>query len=365
MPWYRRRAADPGGPLFGAGAGGRERCRVLPARGPVRWCWTSSCYWFFVVNLFWAVLQHGAPCSPLDGGATAMLAMLSLFGWAAGRLLSAGLALLVSAAAVAWSLRSGGLPHRRLLRHVRLPGRCAPPSEAHEGAGAADPGELAPRVSRSSRPRRRWRRTSSRTRGAWPPPCWTRARRSPPELASRAHHTLGWVALKTGQGRAALDHFSQVQRQPVETQALAAAFSLIGDEGRALPLWEMAWRDTSNRTVMHEYAGSLIRAGKESPGAAAAPGGSRGGLLLRGAGALHPRRLLRGRRPWASGLWPTCPAPPSPMTRRVRSPVAHHVPDALRLLHRAKELGFPRMGPMPPRTRTWPPSMATRASRRG
>jgi hypothetical protein len=80
-----------------------------------------------------------------------------------------------------------------------------------------------------------------------------------PDLASRAHHLLGWVALKNGQGRLALDHFSQVQRRPVETHALAAAFSLVGDEPRALALWELSWRETRDRTVLHEYAGSLIR----------------------------------------------------------------------------------------------------------
>jgi len=80
-----------------------------------------------------------------------------------------------------------------------------------------------------------------------------------PELASGTHHLLGWVALKKGQGRAALDHFSQVHRQPVETHALAAAFSLIGDEHRALTLWELAWKEMRNPTVLHEYAGSLIR----------------------------------------------------------------------------------------------------------
>ena len=72
----------------------------------------------------------------------------------------------------------------------------------------------------------------------------------------RAHHLLGWVALKEGQGRRALDHFSQVQGQPVEPHALAAAFSLVGDDARALPAVGEAWRDTGDRTVLHESPGA-------------------------------------------------------------------------------------------------------------
>jgi tetratricopeptide (TPR) repeat protein len=83
-----------------------------------------------------------------------------------------------------------------------------------------------------------------------------------PEVRSRAHHVLGWIAIKRGEGRLALDHFSQVQGQSVEPAALAAAFSLIGDDERSLPLWELAYKQTQDRTVLHEWAGALIRAGK-------------------------------------------------------------------------------------------------------
>lgn len=85
---------------------------------------------------------------------------------------------------------------------------------------------------------------------------------SPPRHRSAAHHLLGWIALKEGQGRPALDHFSQVQGQSVEPKALAAAFSLIGDEERALRLWELAYQQSKDPTLLHEWAGSLIRAGR-------------------------------------------------------------------------------------------------------
>lgn len=84
----------------------------------------------------------------------------------------------------------------------------------------------------------------------------------PPALSGTAHYLLGWVALKQGEGRRALDHFSQVQGKRIEPHGLAAAFSLIGDETRALPLWELSARETGDRTILHEFAGALIRAGR-------------------------------------------------------------------------------------------------------
>lgn len=161
----------------------------------------------------------------------------------------------------------------------------------------------------------------------------------PPELGSRAHYLLGWVALKEGRGRTALGHFSQVQGQPVETQALAAAFCLVGDELRALPLWEMAWRETRDRTVLHEYAGSLIRFGRPSqalrlPGVSAAQAFACAMrvLALRGAwseaGALGESALEYVRR--AELAYEAACA---------YAQARLHV-DALRMLRRASELGF-------------------------
>jgi tetratricopeptide (TPR) repeat protein len=93
----------------------------------------------------------------------------------------------------------------------------------------------------------------------------------PVATRSRIHHLLGWVALKEGEGRRALDEFSQVQGRPVESQAVAAAFSLIGDDERAIPLWEQAARQTRDPTILHEWAGALLRRG-DVQGASAVPG---------------------------------------------------------------------------------------------
>ena len=66
------------------------------------------------------------------------------------------------------------------------------------------------------------------------------------------------MALKEGEGRRALDEFSQVQGRPIEPQAIAAAFSLIGDDARGIPLWEQAARQTRDPTILHEWAGALV-----------------------------------------------------------------------------------------------------------
>ena len=92
----------------------------------------------------------------------------------------------------------------------------------------------------------------------------------PVSVRSRIHHLLGWIALKEGEGRRALEEFRQVQGN-VEPQAIAAAHSLIGDDAGAIPLWEEAARRTRDPNVLHEWAGALIRRG-DVQAASAIPG---------------------------------------------------------------------------------------------
>jgi hypothetical protein len=254
-----------------------------------------------------------------------------------GFIAAQGLALVVAVAAVAWGLRTGSLllviffalwglqAVRAISDALKSPARApeAPGPLAHmlQQAQAA--------LSRNELPEARELASSVLEGGE----------ALTPELASRAQHLLGWVAVKLGQGRLALDHFSQVQGHPVETHALAAAFSLVGDETRALTLWETAWRDTEDRTVMHEYAGSLIRAGKEAralrlPGvdAAAAFSCAERVLFIRGA---YSEAAAMGEAALAH-----VPLPTIAYDAACAFAKAHNVPDAVRLLHRARELGF-------------------------
>jgi tetratricopeptide (TPR) repeat protein len=159
------------------------------------------------------------------------------------------------------------------------------------------------------------------------------------ELDSRAHHLLGWVALKQGQGRAALEHFSRVRRRAVETHALAAAFSLLGDEPRALPLWELAWRERRDATVLHEYAGSLLRSAREQE-ALELPG-----VEPEAAYACAGRTLfIRGAYSEAAALAEAGLARVPSAGLAYEAACAHararHQDDAVRLLHRATALGF-------------------------
>jgi hypothetical protein len=138
----------------------------------------------------------------------------------------------------------------------------------------------------------------------------------PVAVRSRIHHLLGWVALKEGEGRRALDEFSQVQGRPIEPQAVAAAFSLVGDDARAIPLWEQAARQSRDSTILHEWAGALIRQG-HVPEASALPGVDLATAYERAERVAFLRGRTRRRHASGRSRWPVGPRPPA----RTRSPV--------------------------------------------
>src|SRR5450432_2025348 len=125
-------------------------------------------------------------------------------------------------------------------------------------------------------------------------------------MRSRLHLLAGWVSLKLGEGRRALDHFSMAPGAQVPPHALAAAFSLIGDDVRALPLWQAAAAKTPDATLLHELAGTLIRLGRERealalPGVKVTPAYecAEGVLVVRGdfAGAARVLEASNGAEP--------------------------------------------------------------------
>jgi hypothetical protein len=329
LPWLRQVAFNAAGPLFGLLLGAGAWLGKGPV-APYSEVLAILLEWTAKISLVWTFINL------LPGGRIASALAIRVFG-PGGFLVAQGLALLVCMALVTFALSLGsplfafffGLYGFQAVRVLsagargKLPGQQPPPEPLvralREGKEALAEGRL----------------EEARRSGA----TVLEAEQATPELASRAHHLLGWVSLKEGQGRAALDHFSQVHRQPVETQALAAAFTLIGDEPRALTLWELASHESKSRTVLHEYAGSLIRSGREQE-------------ALRLEGVEPETAFLCAERPlFIRGAYSEAAAVAeaglthAPSARLAYASAcayarARHTDDAVRLLHRATELGF-------------------------
>lgn len=261
MPWHKDvlfTLAGPGaGLLLGVGAGLLSFGLQATGHQPegVRYV-LQGLLW---ANVFWSVLNM-VPLTTLDGGRVAAAVLVRAFG-RPGFLVAQVMSLALGGAALAWALSSQQLFMAMLVglllfrtvaaigayNRGELPlGQAAHPMVAVLKQAEVDftNGDLA-----------------SATRGA------ESVLRSdaPTALRSRAHLVLGWVGLKENRGRQALDHFSQVQGPLVPTHAQAAGYSLIGDEARAIPLWQEAVRENPGDVVLlHEFAGALLRAGRES-----------------------------------------------------------------------------------------------------
>ena len=254
IPWLRDVALTAAGPLFGFGLA-LVSFTALKAGNPSRPFWSYLFTQLFAANILWAMINL-LPVSPMDGGRIVYAVTTRFFG-KRGFLITQIVAVLTAGAAVAvaayyqqlvmcvffgmWTVRSLSL----IASYIRGE---APLASVKVSSPLLDQATAALRDGD-----------------------WTLAKRNAEELLlqdpprsieSRTQHVLGWVALKEGQGRRALEHFSQMGRQGVEPQALAAAFSLIGDEERAEKLWNKAYQATPDRTLVHEWAGTLIRQGK-------------------------------------------------------------------------------------------------------
>lgn len=335
LPWHHQALGTAAGPLAGLllalGAVALRRAPGLSDSEAARFLLG----WFARTNLFWT-LFHLLPVPALDGGTLVTTVATRLFGTAGFRAAQL-LALVVCIALVAFGLRHSplvgflfGLYGLQALRLWRAASRG---QLALETRDAPAPLENALRQARAALAEERLDEAHQQALAV------LESEACGVGLASRVHHLLGWVALKRGQGRAALDHFSQVRREPVETHALAAAFTLLGDELRALTLWERAWRETRDPTILHEYAGSLIRSERVQ-------------YALRLPGVEPEAAFLCAERPlFVRGAYSEAAAiseaglEHAPTVRLAYEAAcaharARHVADALRLLRRAAELGF-------------------------
>ncbi|QRN99122.1 site-2 protease family protein [Archangium violaceum] len=336
IPWNRLVVVTAAGPLSGLALGVvallLRQYGVSPDAQVARFLLA----WFFVANLFWTIFNL-IPVPTLDGGtivSTLATRFLGKMGFMGAQLL----ALVVCVAVVAFAVVQPapvlgllfGIYGYQALRLLMATSR----GELKVSSGVA-PEPLVRELQQAQEALAQGRLDEARQHGL----AVLEAEACTLDLASRAHHLLGWVALKNGQGRTSLDHFAQVQRRPVETHALAAAFSLLGDEPRALSLWELAWQETRDRTVLHEFAGSLIRAGRVQqalrlpgvdPEAAFTCAGRT--LFIRGAYSEAARIAEEGllHAPVARLAYDAACA-------HAR---ARHKDDAMRMLHRATSLGF-------------------------
>jgi len=335
IPWHQMVVVTAAGPLAGLLLG-------LAAPFLARFAGFSSeilntvLHWFYVANLFWALFNL-IPVPPLDGGHIVSTVATRLFG-RAGFLGAQGLAVLVCLAAVALAVEFRapilgiffGLYGVQALRLLMA----AWNGELKVSTGVV-PEPLLREMQQAQAALAEGRLDEARQRGQ----ALLTADESTPDLASQAHHLLGWVASKNGQGRAALDHFSQVQRRPVETHALAAAFSLIGDEHRALALWELAWQETRDRTVLHEYAGSLIRS-ERVEAALRLPGVEPEAAFTCAQRTLFIRGAYSEAATIAEAGLAHAPSARLAYDAACAHARARHRDDAARLLRRATELGF-------------------------
>jgi Zn-dependent protease len=248
IPWHREVALTAAGPLMGAAFG------VLCVVGARAVGGQSEVAFFALAlaasaNFFWAKVNL-LPVLPLDGGRISAALLTRFFG-RPGLAAAQVLAIATCGAVIFWYWPNlfltvifvlfGMQAVRTLSALWRGQGQPVNSDELQQMEALFRAGELKHAKERAEA---------------------LIAADASPAARSRAHHLLGWIALKEGEGRRALDHFSQVQGLAVEKHALAAAFSLVGDDARALPLWKMAYESSRDPTILHEWAGALLRAGR-------------------------------------------------------------------------------------------------------
>ncbi len=342
IPWLKDVLLTFAGPLFGFGLGVVSAVAffVLGAdlqasleQSPSAPLLHQILFVFMAANVLWAVLNL-MPVLPLDGGRISHAVLTRIFG-RHGVLFSQGIALLICVGLVTWGARTGSMI---LAIFFALWGWQAVKllvAYFKGGSGSAltpPPSDLA----------------FAQAAALFHQGSYTDARRAAEQAlekdttrdaAGRLHHLLGWVAVKEGRGADALDHFARVDTHTVEPHALAAAHSLAGDDLRALPLWELSYRTARDRTLLHEWAGALIRQGRASEARR-----MQGVDLLEAYRAAESVLLQRGQYADAARLGEEAlrevPRPELAYNAACAWARAGDPGSAQRLLERAAELGF-------------------------
>lgn len=342
IPWLKDVALTIAGPLFGLALGiislialvmlGAQEPARLEGGAPLG---IQILTFFAAANIIWAALNL-IPVLPLDGGRISHAVFTRILG-RKGVVASQGLALIISVAAVAWGASTGQLFIAVFfalwaVQAVRMLTAYFRGEDTGEEGSAPHPADLA--FAQAATLFNDRKLPDARAIAE-------RALQSDPPQASktRLNHLLGWIAIKEGRGHDALEHFSQLGREEPEPQALAAAYSLTGDEERALPLWELAWRSTRRDEVKAEWAGTLLRLGRTDEARRAA-----GDHLLDAFRAAERILYLRGdfRAAARMGEQALLDFPKADVAYDVACSLARagEVDSALRMLERSRELGF-------------------------
>jgi len=253
IPWYRDvllTLAGPGlGLLFGLACVLIEQTTPPPSGYLHRVL--ANLIW---VNIGWSLINL-APVPPMDGGKIATVVLIRLFGrrgFLFAQLISLGTCVVL----FAWLFAVSGQQPYLVILVVIFGLRALGGVTAYFRGEIPDPNSAALIPFGNAQNLYRQNQLPAAKQLAEQA---LAAATSDPKLRSRIHHLLGWIAVKEGNGRGALEHFSLVEGQAVEPHALAAAYSLAGDETRARELWKVAYEQSHDPTILHEWAGALIR----------------------------------------------------------------------------------------------------------
>src|SRR5918996_497160 len=341
IPWTKDIVLTAAGPAFGFALGALAWVALTVSEGiriydhPDAPLGVEALGFFFQANVVWAVLNL-VPVLPLDGGRISNALFIRLFG-PRGVFVSQGFALLICVAVVAWSVSTGQsvLAVFFAIWGVGAVQMIAAAIRGNSSSGGAlNPSEQALLQSAALFKQRRLaeaQRVAADALAADPPPA--------PKIRARLHHVLGWIAVKDGRGHDALEHFGQVNGQEVEPQALAAALALSGDDERALPLWERAHGQSRDPTILHEWAGTLVRLGRPQDARRIS-----GVDMLQAFRAAERVLSIRGDHLGAARIGETAllefPAPDLAYDIACSLAKAGRLGDAQAMLDRAAELGF-------------------------
>ncbi|MBE2248464.1 MAG: peptidase M50 [Myxococcus sp.] len=339
LPWHREVLLTLAGPAAGLGLGVLAGGALLglEAVGPLPVVVGYVLKGTFVANLFWALVNL-VPVAPLDGGHIARAVLMHLFGkkgFLYAQIVTLGfvaVGLAVSLYAKApvlgllfglWGFRAVSVVQGYL--RGELPG----------GAGSSAAHPLLQRLEEASTRVEAGHLKEGRNVADEV----LRSIDVPPEVKARAHLLLGVVAVKSSDGQEALRHFRNLEGVPVPPHALAAAHSLVGADETALPLWAEAARVSDDANLRAEYAGTLLRLGREAD-ARALPGVRLAHAFLAAERVCYLRDDYAKAARMAEGAFQEEPTATHAYTAACDWARAHDAGAALRFLGLAAEHGY-------------------------